>query len=518
MQTSKKLLHVTLCVLLPLLSFAFSPLKKGDPTWIRREYREAYFPKDKFLVGFQVAENTTVELKEENLKNLKQLAQNELAESVSVRIESVSKLDIGSASGASYENFKQNSTSFSNVSLSGVKVETYYDEKKLILYVFAYVNIKELLQSNRTRVATYIEKIKSTKQQAENNIGAGNSALAKKALRRVLPTFREIEELYSVSITLGDKVGLDYEEFLLLETEVSQLMARLNNREIASVNELANEISSTLSDQIKVSNQGLLLENFTFEDTKMGSKFSRKLNQLLELSLSAEGMFKVTNTESPSNKYVITGTIWENEGQLSVISILRDIATKSIIGSSESKISIEALNNLSYKPQNLQQAMMVQQQFSSDVIENSGLSLEVITNKGNNSPIFAMGDIMSLYVKANRPCKVRFIYHMADGTKVLLLDNYTIGQHQVNQMVKVSQEFQCYPPFGIETLQAFAKTGGNFEPLNTTNQQGYVFISDDIETINAKNRKIIIENSEIEGANEVAFAEKRVLITTLPAN
>ncbi|NME71801.1 hypothetical protein [Flammeovirga aprica] len=518
MRTSKKLLNVTLCILLSLLCSSLTPVKKGDPTWIRREYRDAFYPKDKFLIGFQVAENTTAELKEENLVNLKQLAKNELAESVSVRIESVNKLDIGSSSGASYENFKQNSTSFSNVSLSGVKVENHHDEKKQVLYVFAYVNIKELLQNNRDKISSYIEKIKSTKQQAENNIAAGNVALAKKELRRILPTFREIEELYSVSITLGDKVGMDYSEFLSLETDISKLMNQLNNREIASVKELASEIASTLSDQVKVSNQGLLLENFTFEDTKMGSKFSRKLNQLLELELSSEGMFKVRNTESPSNKYVITGTVWENEGQLSVISILRDIESGSIIGSSDSKINISALNNLSYKPQNLQQAMMVQQQFSSDVIENSGLSLEVITNKGNNSPIFAMGDIMSLYVKANRPCKVRFIYHMADGTKVLLLDNYTIGQHQVNQMVKVSQEFQCYPPFGIETLQAFARTGTNFEPLNTTDQQGYVFINDDIETINAKNRKITTENSEIEGAEEVAFAEKRVLITTLPAN
>ncbi|KXX68916.1 hypothetical protein [Flammeovirga sp. SJP92] len=518
MQTSKKLLYVTLCVFLSITFSSFKPVKKGDPTWIRREYRDAYFPKDKFLVGFQVAENITIELKEENLINLKQLAKNELAESVSVRIESVSKLDIGSASGASYENFKQNSTSFSNVSLTGVKVEDYYDEKEQILYVFAYVNIKDLLQNNRDRISSYLEKIKSSKKQAENNITSGNPALAKKELRRVFPTFREIEELYSVSITLGDKVGLNYNEFLTLETDISKLLAQLNNREIASIKELSAEISSTLSDQVKISNQGLLLENFTFEDTKMGSKFSRKLNQLLELSLSTDGMFKVTNTESPSNKYVITGTIWENDDQLSIISILRDIETGSIIGSTDSKIKITALNNLSYKPQNLQQAMMVQQQFSNDVMENSGLSLEVITNKGNNSPIFAMGDIMSLFVKANRPCKVRFIYHMADGTKVLLLDNYTINQDQVNQMVKVSQEFQCYPPFGIETLQAFAKTGANFEPLNTTDQQGYIFINDDIETINAKNRKVTPENSEIEGGTEVAFAEKRVLITTLPAN
>lgn len=513
----KPVLNITL-FFIGVCCFSFSTLKKGQPDWVKREYRDAFYPKDKFLVGFQVAENVSTDNKADQLENLKQLAKNELAESVSVKIESISKLDIGSASGASYENFKQNSTSFSNVSLSGVKSDSFYDENKQILYVFSYVNIQDLLKNNKEKISTYLSKIKSSKEQAEINISAGNTQLAKKGLRRILPTFREIEELYSVSITLGDNVGLNYKEYLQLETDIQKLMIQLNNKQLSSINEVADEIASTLSDQVKVSLQSLLLENFTFEDTKMGSKFSIKLNQLLELSLSADGKFKLTNNKASNSKFVINGTIWESENKLSIVSILRDKESGEIIGSSESKINIDALNNISYKPQNLQQAKLVQQQFSNDLIENSGLSLEVITNKGNNSPIYANGDIMSLYVKVNRPCKVRFIYHMADGTKVLLLDNYTLNANQVNKTVKVSQEFQCAPPFGIETLQAFAKTGRNFEPLNTTEQQGYFFINDDIETINTKNRKVNIENSEIEGAEEVAFAEKRVLITTLPSN
>ncbi|OHX64204.1 hypothetical protein [Flammeovirga pacifica] len=505
------LLILLLLSTLPLTSSIV--IYKGEPNWIKAENRLVEFNDDNYLKGFQVALNVAPDKKSDRLQQLQQEVKNNLAESVSVKIESSSKLDIANASGASYENFKQNSTSFSNVNLSGVTQLNYYDEKKQTLYCFAYVKIDELLSSNRQRIQEANKKISALKDQIENYVSSENIIAAKKSIRKVIPVFREVEELYSVSIILGDKVDLNYDEFLKNQTQIEQLTIELSNNQIASINDLATDISATINDQIEISKQTLTIDNFTFEDTKMGSKFSRKLNQLLLSKFSTSSKFKILTGADTQTKYTLEGTVWEEDHTLRVVSILRNKSNGAIEGGSESIIAKDNLNTTTYKPDNLEQAKLVQELMSTDQKLSSGLSLDVITNKGNKSPIYEGGEIMTLYVKVNRPCKVRFIYHMADGTKVLLLDNFSIHPDEVNQMVKVSQQFECYPPFGVETLQVFAKTGVNFNPLNTTEDQGYYFINDDIQTINSNNRS----TSNLDDS-EVAFSEKRVVITTLPSN
>ncbi|ANQ52045.1 hypothetical protein MY04_4710 [Flammeovirga sp. MY04] len=499
---------IVICVLFIPLNL----IAKGDPVWLKAEYRLINYPTDKFLTAYQVAVNVTSENKSDRLAQLKLDAKKELAENVSVQIESVSKTEIANASGASYENFKQNSTSFSNVNLSGLHQMDYYDEKKAILYTFIYIEIKELLSINRKRVSEANQKIKTLKNQIDNYIASENIIAAKETIRKVIPIFREVEELYAVSITLGDKIDLNYNEFINYQTEIEKTNKELLNTHISSVDELANDIASIINDQVQLSNQTLRVDNFTFEDTKMGSKLSMKLHALLTSKLSSQSKFRVLDATNATTKFELQGTIWEEGESLRVLSILRDKESGNIQGGSESKILKKKLGDTPFKPDNLDYALKVQGLITSNQSNNQGLSLDVITNKGNKSPIYEKGEIMSLYVKVNRPCKVRFIYHLADGTKVLLLDNYEITAQQVNQMVKVSQEFECYPPFGVETLQVFAKTGSNFKPLSTSEDQGYYFIQDDIETINNVNRQF----SDLE--QEVAFSEKRLLITTLPAN
>ncbi|AZQ64850.1 hypothetical protein EI427_21735 [Flammeovirga pectinis] len=505
-------------LLLLLLFFSFQIFAKDQkPSWINYAERNASYPRDKFLVGWQVKENVPKEEVQEARKELTQLAKVELAEGVYVKIESVSKMDIGNASGASFENFKQNSTSFSKVNINGVQQKYYYDEKNLTLYVLVYANIAEVIKVNQTKITALTSKLSSSLKQAKNNNTNGNAMLAKKELNRLLPVIREIEEIYTVSITLGQAISIDYEDFLAKETEVSTLLNALNNRNINTVSELSVDISMTLSDQLQLSQQPVNLECFTFEDTKMGSRFSRELFQRLSLDLGKEAKFIVKNTRgiSPA-KYTITGTVWEKENHLSIISILRENESGSVIGSSESQILKSTLTENDYKPQNLSQAVSTQQQFLSNTVENSGLSMDVLTNKGNTSTLFTQGERMSLYVKANRPCFVRFIYHMADGTKILLQDNYKISPDQVNKMIKVSQEFECSAPFGVETLQAFARTDIPFEPLNVVQYDRMSIIQDDLQTINSKNRNLSQGQSE-DMQNEIAFSEKRVVITTLPA-
>ena len=86
------------------------------------------------------------------------------------------------------------------------------------------------------------------------------------------------------------------------------------------------------------------------------------------------------------------------------------------------------------------------------------MSIDLFTNYGKENLIFEEGDTLRLYIKANKECFVRFIYHLADGSKVLLLDNFLVERGEVNKLIKIEQEFECYPPFGTEVLQLNAQT------------------------------------------------------------
>jgi len=97
---------------------------------------------------------------------------------------------------------------------------------------------------------------------------------------------------------------------------------------------------------------------------------------------------------------------------------------------------------------------------------------------------------------------------LADGSKVLLLDDYYIGVDKVNKVYKLPEEFVCAEPFGAEVLLVNAQTE-KFERLNTKEQYGYKFITDDLDEVIRKTRGF---KKTKEG---VKRAENSIVITTM---
>jgi hypothetical protein len=165
-------------------------------------------------------------------------------------------------------------------------------------------------------------------------------------------------------------------------------------------------------------------------------------------------------------------------------------------------------NKISYLPDNFEEARIRQQQLQENPVADQGLQVKVWTNKGSDNPLFRQGDSMWVYIDANRPCYIRLIYYLADGRKTLLVDNYQITPEKVNIPIRYPDPFICDAPYGQETLQLNAQTE-SFSPLNTEYKDGYLFISDDMQTIleNVRGMKNPAQN--------IQRAEKRVDITTV---
>jgi hypothetical protein len=106
------------------------------------------------------------------------------------------------------------------------------------------------------------------------------------------------------------------------------------------------------------------------------------------------------------------------------------------------------------------------------------------------------------------PAYVRVIYYMADGSKVLLLDNYYIDQTKVNKVIEIPDEFECAEPFGFETMQILAQTKA-FKPLLTEKKYGYDFVVQETKAIVANTRGF----KKVE--NKDKSAEMRLNFTTV---
>ena len=85
------------------------------------------------------------------------------------------------------------------------------------------------------------------------------------------------------------------------------------------------------------------------------------------------------------------------------------------------------------------------------------LTIEVWTGRGKK-PVLTEGDTANIYFRVTKPCYVRLIYKMADGSAVLLADNYKVTETKINKKLSAPTAFGVGAPFGNELLSAYAQS------------------------------------------------------------
>lgn len=501
---------------------SFSQKNKNKPKWVSYEERSKQFPERVYLIGFTSEGNNSSEQQEEMFERLKGYSRIQLVESVYTTIKSLTTTDVMTENTETLELFRQTSVSFSKINISGLTIETYYDEKNNTSYAFAYAEKDKLSELYKANIANSKTQIEMNLKNAKQFISAGDKQNALKSFYDCYPVFRDIEEAQTMLIAFerlsaGDPV-LFAQEINNLKVDVCRGIKSLQQGGNLTLDDVCYIIANAIDIQTDELEKPVRLVNFTFEDSKMGSAFSKRLVKSLEQKLIRTGLQITTSPTSimgdndkQEDSYLLTGTYWEEGNNLKIISILRSTDSGKAIASAESTLPLKWLktNNIAYKPDNYNEAIKNLMEFDKQVVlNNGGLVIDVSTNKGNENPIFVKDEKLILYVKANKECYLRFIYHLADKSKVLFYDNYFIPNSMANKIIEIPQHFYCAEPFGVETLQLNAQSE-EFLPLNIAEEFGYKFIVDDLEDVlkNTRGFKPV--------KNEDAKAEKRLIITTL---
>jgi len=490
--------------------------KDEKPSWTDYKERAANYPESQYLVGFSSQQMPKGEDKAEFLDKQKAAARTELSQSVQVNIKSISMMNIENLDSKTHEYFQNVSSAYSNVDIAGLKTETYFDEKKSIGYAFCYAKKIQVREATNAKLSNYLAAMQQKINAAQNFVQKGQKQLALKAYMETYPLYAEIENLHTLMIALGARnADLGIDQYQADKEKIRAEIEMLSKSEMENIEDASFFIANSLKLQKETGLQGSIrLLPFTYADSEIASNFSRRLQSELENKLITVGGFKVAANAIPSGnikeEYTLTGTYRDENDQLKIKVILRETQSKQAVAAAEARIPLSYLakNKIEFKPENFDEIYNQAKEFQKGQVSTGGLQVQIWTNKGESNLIFVKGERMKLYVKANRECFLRVIYHLADGEKVLLLDNYYVSAENANKVYELPYEFECSEPFGVETLQLNAQTQ-QFEPLLTETMYGYKFIRDNFKDMLVKTRgfRPTQETS--------AVTERRLRITTM---
>ena len=283
-----------------------------------------------------------------------------------------------------------------------------------------------------------------------------------------------------------------------------------------SVGDVASHVASALRQEISAGlkkpaiDVAIAIHPFTYRDSKVVGPFSRSLRLLLISKLQGDGIQAMSSADAARPKqptHFLSGTYREGTDTIEFRTILTSASSARSAGVVSVSIPRTILNQPDYAltPPNYDQMSRDLTRLEDGAVVGKRLKLDVWTNRGSDGLLFENGDTMKVFVRVNEVGYVRFIYHQADGSRILLVNESYVGPADVNKVL-TSKTFVCSPPFGAEILHVFAQTEP-FPSLRTRSVGAADLLLDDLEQILATSRSAATEPG-------VVAAERHLVITT----
>ena len=480
------------------------------PSWIDFDSRKQLFPQSVFLTGFASAKYDKEKPKDELLNDLTGYAKSELVEGITVTVYSKSILHTQEKSKTVSQNYTQTTASFSNAELPGLKIETWDDKKDKQLYAFACVRTNDLLEYHQVKLKEKREKVISNLQEGDQLRKTRKNKAALQYFQDCLPLLAELDASFSIIQALTKQA--QQADIQQLSVQVRRGLEELSHIAAITPTEAAEIMADEIATKIKGQKLKLQLLPFTYQDSKMAGEFSSSLHEALKQNLSGKGVSLVEPSIAEGGvkaEGLFTGVYWAETKQLRLSGVVKG-KNGVVIAGAEALLSKDwfTADNKSWLPEQFEDAGKRMKIFKEGEIVGGGLNLDLWTNKGDENLLFHQNDTLKLYIRSNHECYLRFVYYMADSSKVLLMDDYYIGSDKVNKVVQVPESFICAEPFGIESLVLNGQTSP-FAKLSTTKRDGYVFIENEVKEIVAQSRGFKRVN------NETLNGEKRLIINTI---
>ena len=481
----------------------------AKPGWVTNYGRSEKHPVELYLVGFGSAWGHGAEPRQIAADD----ARADVSRNIVTKVKSVirtSQLEMKGILSQEYSGVTQSETA---LQLLGLETEQYVDSgRNPTTYVLAYIRRAELKRIYTRQASELGEEIRRILADAEEATNASKIDIAVEKYLSTYPLYEALKEAEVILLVAKHYSSSSDVAFNELEavrkklfrepdippnpshTEIINRVEQLVSESITSVDDIARAVVFQLSKQVSRPEGKVLLAPFTYQDTRMSSRFSRQLLAALEVQLGQIAKWKAVNqtrrlhssfhprsvqhmrdlAQNAEATLLLSGTYWENVDQITLRATLRDVETGEVKAGAVVAFDRD-VESLNFKPQNYKQALIEQNAFTEGEFV-SGLQVEMWTNKGSEHLLYIEGETMKVFVRVNRAANIRLLYILADGRRTLLYDNYHIDQSKVNRIIEIPEEFECAPPFGAELLVVVARSEV-FPPIQTYESDGYHFLS-----------------------------------------
>ena len=502
METLNRKLIITIHIIFILAQSGLAQ----KPNWVDDASRRKLFDEKTYLTSFLIDSDVEKPAITAQTKDLKAFAQEQIQSLLQIKLDQ-------QVNSQSLPYFLVDKKEWIASVQTIIQHQHYYDPSEKQLYVLAYLKKSDLQQKYVAAKAQYQQNITRTLEKSDGKL---KQKYYKDALKTCLEGFADLRKLEFMHWALAtltsvapDPKGIDsYKE------KLHKQLTKIQQYKTNDLVTVANHLAQCLSIKVGGLDKPVQLLNFSYRNSGINSQFSRKFRQVLKAALNKKGIevAEVNNAilydAFQRNAYQLKGSYWEdaNQQQVRLVTVLEEGSSGKLLTSLDVYLDQGPLRqqDIRFKPAQYQKALAQIKIFNQNQSPTrGGLELDVWTNKGKQNPIFVQGEDVKFYVKANKPCYLRFVYHLADGTTVLLLDNYYIGANKVNQVYEIPQVFECAAPFGLEILHLNAQSR-QFGNVPTQRVEGYKVIMGGISEFLKSSR----------GARN-ARAETKVLITTL---
>ncbi len=496
------------------------------PDWVTGMGGGATYPSSTYLTGFGIAQLKAGKPRNEVLEEAVNGALRNAAEKVRVSILGTVELRTEERDTSLSQYFSTVTQSRTTLELEGLDSKTYLDDKAGLLYALVFARRDQLFDRYNRTAGLLRARLAVLLKSGRAAAAANDLANALTSYLQVLPLFRQIEELEGILMVLREsspgqmeKTSASARHDAELTASVEQEMVRLLQRPVRTLDDAATLLTHILAGQLGEKHLTMGIEPPSFQDTRSGSPFSRYLHESLLSSAASIPSWEVHAAEAPlrvrgvqeGDRILVRGTYWDVAGGVRVRIIARKAPGGTIVGSASVTIAeaIVDASGLATTPANFSEVAHDLRKIEHETAPHGGLQLELWTNKGEENPVFVRGERMRVFVRANMPCVVRLIYHLADGQRTLLLDEYRITAGAVRNAIRVPGEFECDAPYGAEILQAFASTT-TLPRLAVEQRGGYAYITGTLDALLRTSRA-----QSTPGSGSLT-AEARVVVTTMP--
>ena len=440
----------------------------------------------------------------------KKMALQDLANQIQCNVKSSTLNIISETSNTIAEYTKSKVQVISNIKLEGVRFEVSENSRTII--VKAKLRKDKAIKIYQEKILHLEDRLLYLFHKINKLIAMERKNEALKELYKATLLFDKIEQNIIVYISLG---GLRINELKnkIPRSDLDNYLLSLTKENITSIDDAVRSLVYMLIENV-VDKEKIFVFPMYYKNTSFGSQFSAYFKQKMDNAFQIFPKIKVLDKAYPeANFSKVYGNYWIKKDTIEILCTLYD-STGYSLGSAKINFPKKFITDLDIKiqPENCNIAQKEDNLFEKQNTAYGILNFQFWTNHGDENLSLVEGDTVNFFLRVNEPCYINVIYHLANGLRTPIYENYYIGMDQLNQTIKLPYKAICTPPFGIERIQVFASTQ-KFPPLKLKQRKienvSYMVLAEDLNSFISQMRGLILSKPKYKKS-----AERNITVST----